>query len=108
MKFINIFSLDTMKYFFVIGILTSLTLSTTLESLSLLSENSFEIVKGEWQEDSQEETENQREKLEKKIQPQILSYNYWFSLKITTLLYVLSESYKDSFLEIYSPPPELV
>ena len=61
MRLQRILSADVMKYLFVIGVLSSLTLSTTLESLSLLNENSYELVNIDFQEDSEEEKEDKRE-----------------------------------------------
>ena len=57
MRLQEILSADIMKYLFVIGVLSSLILSTTLESLSLLNENSYELVNIDFQEDSEEEKE---------------------------------------------------
>lgn len=100
------FSLNTVKYLFVIGILASLTLSTTLQSLSLLSENSFEILKVEWQQDSEEEKEDQRENNENKIQPQLFALNHLYIENSTRELNSLSFFFSDSFIEIYTPPPK--
>ena len=55
------------KTAFVILIIGALTLSSTLESMSLLTKNSFEIENIDWQEDSSEEKENEK-KEDNKIQ----------------------------------------
>ena len=73
MRLQRILSADIMKYLFVIGVLSSLTLSTTLESLSLLNENSYELVNIDFQEDSEEEKEDKREVDDIKIQHQFLA-----------------------------------
>ena len=51
------------KSSFVILIIGALTLSSTLESMSLLTKNSFEIENIDWQEDSSEEKENEKKKI---------------------------------------------
>ena len=93
------------KLFFVIGVLGSLTLSTTLESMSLLTEHSFEIENIDWQEDSSEEIDDKKE--DKKIQ------NY-FSVGSSSLNLINKATHKYSlqlspniYLEIHNPPPEL-
>ena len=107
MKNQNFFSFNTVKYLFIIGVLSSLSLSTTLESLSLLSENSFEILKVEWQQDSEEEKEDQRETNEKKIQSQLITLNHLFKEDSTNRSNSLSFFFSDLFIEIHKPPPKL-
>ena len=67
MKLYRFLSTLIFKTTFVILIIGSLTLSSTLESMSLLTKNSFEIENIDWQEDSSEEKENEK-KEDNKIQ----------------------------------------
>ena len=105
MKLYRLLSGTFVKLFFVIGVLGSLTLSTTLESMSLLTEHSFEIENIDWQEDSSEEIDDKKE--DKKIQ------NY-FSVASSSLNLINKATHKFSlqlspniYLEIHNPPPEL-
>ena len=106
MKLYSILSGTFIKLFFVLNVLVSLTLSTTLDSMSLLAEHSFEIENIDCQEDSSEETDDKKE--DKKIQ------NY-FRVASSLLNYINKEPNKFSFqlsqnicLEIHNPPPELI
>ena len=106
MRLQRILSADIMKCLFVIGMLSSLTLSTTLESLSLLNENSYELVNIDFQEDSEEEKEEKREVDDIKIQHQFLAeYRELLSEKFN-LLYAALDFYSHSIIEIHIPPPE--
>jgi len=99
-------SAGIVKYLFVIGVLSSLTLSTTLESLSLLNENSYELVNIDFQEDSEEEKEEKREVDEFKIQHLFLAENRQLLLKQFNLFHVALDFYSNSIIEIQIPPPE--
>ena len=103
----NFFSVVVLKYIFVFGLLLSLTLSTTLESLSLLSENSFDIVNVDWQEDSEEEKEDKIEEAEKKIQTLHMVYLHPLFLRKVKSLNSVSKFNSNFFIEIHIPPPEL-
>jgi hypothetical protein len=107
MKFKSILLADLVKTLFVIGVLSSLTLSTTLESLSLLSEDSYEIVNIDFQEDSEEDKEEKREVDDTKIKPQLLSYSQLHLSEKFNVLHSRVEFYSNSILEISIPPPEL-
>ena len=105
LKLYRLLSGNFIKLFFVLGLLGSLTLSTTLESMSLLTEHSFEIENIDWQEDSSEEIDDKKE--DKKIQ------NY-FSVASSSLNLINKATHKFSlqlspniYLEIHNPPPEL-
>ena len=63
MKLYRFLSTLLFKTTFVILIIGALTLSSTLESMSLLTKNSFEIENIDWQEDSSEEKENEKKKI---------------------------------------------
>ena len=106
MRHQRILSADVMKYLFVIGVLSSLTLSTTLESLSLLNENSYELVNIDFQEDSEEEKEDKREVYDIKIQHQFLAENRQSYLEKFNLLHAAVDIYSNSIIEIHIPPPE--
>lgn len=106
MKFKSILLADLVKTLFVIGVLSSLTLSTTLESLSLLSEDSYELVNIDFQEDSEEDKEK-REVDDTKIKPQLLSYSQLHLSEKFNVLHSRVEFYSNSILEISIPPPEL-
>ena len=106
MKLQRILSTDIVKYLFVIGVLTSLTLSTTLDSLSLLSENSYELVNIDFQEDSEEEQEEKREVDDIKIQHQFLTENIKLLSEKFSLLHAALDFYSNSIIEIHIPPPE--
>ena len=67
MKLYRFLSTLLFKTTFVILIIGALTLSSTLESMSLLTKNSFEIENIDWQEDSSEEKENESDKKPSKI-----------------------------------------
>ena len=66
MKLYRLLSNTLFKTLFIGGVLSCLTLSTTLDSLSLLTENSFDIETIDWQDDSSEETQEIK-KEEKKL-----------------------------------------
>ena len=106
MRLQRILSADIMKYLFVIGVLSSLTLSTTLESLSLLNENSYELVNIDFQEDSEEEKEDKREVDDIKIQHQFLAENRKLLSEKFSLLHAALDFYSKSIIEIHIPPPE--
>ena len=106
MKLQRILSNNIVKYLFVIGVLTSLTLSTTLDSLSLLSENSYELVNIDFQEDSEEEQEEKREVDDIKIQHKFLTENRQSYLEKFNLFHAAVDIYSNSIIEIYIPPPE--
>ena len=102
MRLQRILSADVMKYLLVIGVLSSLTFSTTLESLSLLNENSYELVNIDFQEDSEEEKEDKREVDDIKIQHQFLAENIKllsekFSLLHAALDFLQQFNYRDSY-----------
>ena len=105
MKLYRLLSNQYFKLFFIGGILACLTLSTTLESLSLLTDNSFDIETVDWLEDSSEE--NKEKKEEKKF------YTYAEkSASITALRYDQFQSYivpscPMIILEIQLPPPRI-
>ena len=106
MRLQRILSADVMKYLFVIGVLSSLILSTTLESLSLLNENSYELVNIDFQEDSEEEKEDKREVDDIKIQHQFLAENIKLLSEKFSLLHAALDFYSNSIIEIHIPPPE--
>ena len=106
MKLQRILSNNIVKYLFVIGVFTALTLSTTLDSLSLLGENSYELVNIDFQEDSEEEQEEKREVDDIKIQHQFLTENRQSYLEKFNLLNAAVDIYSNSIIEIHIPPPE--
>lgn len=65
MSVLRLLSTPILKVLFITGVLGSLTLSTTLESLSILTENSFEIENIDWQEDSSEEKKEDKKENQK-------------------------------------------
>jgi len=99
MRLQRILSADIMKYLFVIGVLSLLTLSTTLESLSLLNENSYELVNIDFQEDSEEEKEDKREVDDIKIQHQFLAENRKLLSEKFSLLHAALDFYSNSIIK---------
>jgi len=105
LKLYRLLSNTLFKTLFIGGVLSCLTLSTTLDSLSLLTENSFDIETIDWQDDSSEE--NKEKKEEKKL--------YTYAEKrasITALQYDQFQSYivpscPMIILEIQLPPPRI-
>jgi hypothetical protein len=70
------------KFLFVWSILAFLTLSTTLESLSLLTENSFEIEHIDWQEDTSEESERKKKRIPKFITSLNHPYHFYRLMRL--------------------------
>ena len=69
-KRIQFFEWDV-KSLIVFCLLGSLTLSTTLDSLSKLTEDSFEILSFDWQEDTDEDKQEKKDQEEKKLNPEL-------------------------------------
>jgi hypothetical protein len=84
--------------------LAFLTLSTTLESLSLLTENSFEIEHIDWQEDTSEESEKEK-KEDTKIHNFFKSSLSFLSTDASCLNNFFQAPASNIFLEIHLPPP---
>ena len=90
----------------VFCLLGSLTLSTTLDSLSKLTEDSFEILSFDWQEDTDEDKQEKKDQEEKKLNPELrISYLSLLS-KIKQNKGKLFISSNPISFEIYLPPPE--
>ena len=106
MKLYRFLSTLLFKTTFVILIIGALTLSSTLESMSLLTKNSFEIENIDWQEDSSEEKEN--EKKDNKIQnfPKANYSRITFKSNQKNLFYFRQIS--NIYIDIQVPPPEII
>jgi len=104
-KRIQFFEWDV-KSLIVFCLLGSLTLSTTLDSLSKLTEDSFEILSFDWQEDTDEDKQEKKDQEEKKLNPELrISYLSLLS-KIKQNKGKLFISSNPISFEIYLPPPE--
>lgn len=95
------------KLLFVWSVLACLTLSTTLESMALLTENSFEIENIDWQEDSSEESKKEK-KEDTKIQNFFDGSQSFLSVERTQLQIFSQELAPNIYLEIHLPPPRQV
>lgn len=95
------------KFLFVWSILACLTLSTTLESMALLTENSFEIENIDWQEDSSEESKKEK-KEDTKIQNFFDGSQSYLSVESSQLVTFSQELILNIYLEIHLPPPRQV
>ena len=107
MKLYRFLSTLLFKTTFVILIIGALTLSSTLESMSLLTKNSFEIENIDWQEDSSEEKENEK-KEDNKIQnfPKGNYSRITFKSNQKNLFYFRQIS--NIYIDIQVPPPEII
>ena len=107
MKLYRFLSTLLFKTTFVILIIGALTLSSTLESMSLLTKNSFEIENIDWQEDSSEEKENEK-KEDNKIQnfPKANYSGITFKSNQKNLFYLRQIS--NIYIDIQVPPPEII
>lgn len=107
MKLYRFLSTLLFKTTFVILIIGALTLSSTLESMSLLTKNSFEIENIDWQEDSSEEKENEK-KEDNKIQnfPKANYSRIIFKSNQKNLFYFRQIS--NIYIDIQVPPPEII
>ena len=107
MKLHRFLSTHLFKSSFVILIIGALTLSSTLESMSLLTKNSFEIENIDWQEDSSEEKENEK-KEDNKIQnfPKANYSGITFKSNQKNLFYLRHIS--NIYIDIQVPPPEII
>ena len=107
MKLHRFLSTPFFKTTFVILIISALTLSSTLESMSLLTKNSFEIENIDWQEDSSEEKENEK-KEDNKIQnfPKANYSRITFKSNQKNLFYFRQIS--NIYIDIQVPPPEII
>ena len=107
MKLHRFLSTLLFKFSFVILIIGALTLSSTLESMSLLTKNSFEIENIDWQEDSSEEKENEK-KEDNKIQnfPKANYSRITFKSNQKNLFYFRQIS--NIYIDIQVPPPEII
>ena len=107
MKLHRFLSTLLFKTTFVIVIIGAVTLSSTLEAMSLLTKNSFEIENIDWQEDSSEEKENEK-KEDNKIQ-NFSKANYsrtTFKSNQKNLFYFRQIS--NIYIDIQVPPPEII
>ena len=107
MKLHRFLSTPFFKTTFVILIIGALTFSSTLESMSLLTKNSFEIENIDWQEDSSEEKENEK-KEDNKIQnfPKANYSRITFKSNQKNLFYFRQIS--NIYIDIQVPPPEII
>ena len=107
MKLYRFLSTFLFKTTFVILIIGALTLSSTLESMSLLTKNSFEIENIDWQEDSSEEKENEK-KEDNKIHnfPKANYSRITFKSNQKNLFYFRQIS--NIYIDIQVPPPEII
>ena len=107
LKLYHFLSTLIFKTTFVILIIGALTLSSTLESMSLLTKNSFEIENIDWQEDSSEEKENEK-KEDNKIQnfPKANYSRITFKSNQKNLFYFRQIS--NIYIDIQVPPPEII
>ena len=107
MKLYRFLSTLLFKTTFVILIIGALTLSSTLDSMSLLTKNSFEIENIDWQEDSSEEKENEK-KEDNKIQnfPKSNYSSITFKSNQKNLFYFRQIS--NIYIDIQVPPPEII
>jgi len=103
-RFLSTLLFKTTFVFLIIG---ALTLSSTLESMSLLTKNSFEIENIDWQEDSSEEKENEK-KEDNKIQnfPKANYSRITFKSNQKNLFYFRQIS--NIYIDIQVPPPEII
>jgi|SaaInl5LU_22_DNA_1037371.scaffolds.fasta_scaffold00069_41 hypothetical protein len=108
MKSIRFFSSKKTKMLFMFCLLGSLTLSTTLDSLSLLTDASFEIANADWQADSDSENQEKEETKEKKIIPEFILYPDALKNKRGNHITDLTLGSYLTLFEIHLPPPEQV
>ncbi|MDC0872181.1 hypothetical protein OAP80_02130 [Flavobacteriaceae bacterium] len=104
MKWYRFLTGSIFKFLFVWNMIAFLTLSTTLESLSLLTENSFEIEHIDWQEDTSEESEKEK-KEDTKIHNFFKSSLSFLSTDAPCLNNFFQAPASNIFLEIHLPPP---
>ena len=103
----TLFSRPLFKFIFIIGLLTSFSLSVTAPALNLITGDTIEVVLLDWQQDSEEENQDVSEEKDKKLESpshfsrQLLGYN----TEETTSAIINFYSY--SLKEIFSPPPEM-
>ena len=95
------------KISFVILIIGALTLSSTLESMSLLTKNSFEIENIDWQEDSSEEKESEK-KEDNKIQNFLRANSSRITFKSNQKNLFYFRQISNIYIDIQVPPPEII
>ncbi|NDG45713.1 MAG: hypothetical protein EBY37_00875 [Flavobacteriia bacterium] len=96
MMILKFFSRPLLKSFFIIGLLSSFSLSVTGATLHLITGDSLEVLQLDWKQDSEEENQDTSEETR-----QLLGYN----TEETTSVIINFYSY--SLKEIFSPPPEM-
>lgn len=107
MMILKFFSRPLLKSFFIIGLLSSFSLSVTGATLHLITGDSLEVLQLDWKQDSEEENQDTSEEIDKKLESQshfsrqLLGYN----TEETTSVIINFYSY--SLKEIFSPPPEM-
>jgi hypothetical protein len=95
----TLFSRPLFKFIFIIGLLTSFSLSVTAPSLNLITGDTIEVVLLDWQQDSEEK--------DKKLEsPSGFSKKLW-GYPTAEITPKIINFYSYSFKEIYSPPPEM-
>jgi hypothetical protein len=103
----TLFSRPLFKFIFIIGLLTSFSLSVTAPSLNLITGDTIEVVLLDWQQDSEEENQDVSEEKDKKLEsPSGFSKKLW-GYPTAEITPKIINFYSYSFKEIYSPPPEM-
>lgn len=83
-------------------------LQTVSSSIYLFSESDTELVKIDWEEDSDEEEKKEKEKTDEKIEPPLFSpYSIQILYASTANCFQLQPSLLDFSLEILVPPPKV-
>lgn len=107
MMILKFFSRPLLKSFFIIGLLSSFSLSVTGATLHLITGDSLEVLQLDWKQDSEEENQDTSEEKDKKLESQSgFSKKLWGS-PTSEITSKIINFYSYSFKEIYSPPPEM-
>ena len=103
----TLFSRPLFKFIFIIGLLTSFSLSVIVPSLHLITGDNMKVVQLDWEQDSEEENKDASEEIDKKLQsPSHFSKKLWGYPKAEITPKIIN-FYSYTFKEIYSPPPEI-
>jgi hypothetical protein len=103
----TLFSRPLFKFIFIIGLLTSFSLSLTAPVLNLITGDTIEVVLLDWQQDSEEENQDTSQEKDKKLESQYDFSKRLLSFKTKRGTNPIINFYNASFKEIFSPPPEV-
>ena len=100
--------LNYLRYIAFLVVFMSMLLQTVSSSIYLFSESDTELVKIDWEEDSDEEEKTEKEKTDEKIEPPVFNpYSIHILYTSATNYFQLQPSLLDFSLEIQVPPPKV-